>query len=485
MPNLIKTLQAKYQCIPVGVKASLWFLICQFIQKAISVISTPIFTRLLSTSDYGQISVFNSWLSIISVFVSMNLFSGVYIQGLIKNEDKQAEYSSSLQGLCTTLIVSWFVLYLLFRNFWNRFLSLTTIQVTALFVIIWASSTFSFWAVEQRVKLNYKRLVALTLFVAVFNPLLGIILVVNCHDKVTAKILGLGIVELVAYLGCFISQMRRGKRFFSSEFWIHAIRFNIPLIPHYLAMSVLSGADRIMIEKLVNSSSAGIYSLAHSVSLIMSLFNVALLQAIEPWLYRQIKNNLICNLKNVGYPAFVVIASINIILIALAPEVIAVFAPASYQEGIWLIPPVAMSVFFMFLYTFFAVFEFYFEKTKLIALATGGGAILNIILNYIFIRRFGYYAAAYTTLFCYIMYALFHYLAMAWICRNKHWSVPYNFYVLLCIAFLLMALGFGFMAVYNFPVIRFALLLVLGILLVFCRKIISRYINLFLQLKKA
>lgn len=47
-------LLVKYRSIPVQVKASLWFLICAFLQKGISFITTPIFTRLLSTSEYGQ-----------------------------------------------------------------------------------------------------------------------------------------------------------------------------------------------------------------------------------------------------------------------------------------------------------------------------------------------------------------------------------------------------------------------------------------------
>ena len=61
-----------YHKLPVQVKASLWFLICSFLQKGISVISTPIFTRLLSTAEYGQYSVFSSWLGIINIFVSLS-----------------------------------------------------------------------------------------------------------------------------------------------------------------------------------------------------------------------------------------------------------------------------------------------------------------------------------------------------------------------------------------------------------------------------
>lgn len=71
----------KYKTLPVQVRASAWFLICSFLQKGISMITTPIFTRLLTTQEYGEFNVFNSWLSIVTVFVTLNLYNGVFTRG--------------------------------------------------------------------------------------------------------------------------------------------------------------------------------------------------------------------------------------------------------------------------------------------------------------------------------------------------------------------------------------------------------------------
>ena len=105
----------KYKHMPVHIRASFWFLVCAFLQKGISVLTTPIFTRLLSTDEYGRFSVFNSWLSILAVFVSMNLYSGVYVQGLVKFEDSKRQFSSAMQGLSLVLTIGWVIIYLLFR----------------------------------------------------------------------------------------------------------------------------------------------------------------------------------------------------------------------------------------------------------------------------------------------------------------------------------------------------------------------------------
>ena len=83
---MIKSVLNRYKSFPIQVKASLWFLICSFLQKGISTVTTPIFTRIMNTTEYGQYNVFNSWLSIASIFVSLSLTGGVYAQGLVKFE---------------------------------------------------------------------------------------------------------------------------------------------------------------------------------------------------------------------------------------------------------------------------------------------------------------------------------------------------------------------------------------------------------------
>ena len=77
----------------------------------------------------------------------------------------------------------------------------------------------------------------------------------------------------------------------------------------------------------------------------------------------------------------------------MAPEVISFMAPNRVLRAIWIIPPVASSVFFMFLYNLFANIEFYFEENKFIMVASVLGALLNIGLNYYLIPLFGYIVA--------------------------------------------------------------------------------------------
>ena len=245
---MIEALLQRYKSLSVQLKATIWFFICSVLQRGISVITTPIFTRLLTTAEYGQFSVFNSWLSIIQIIVTLQLTAGVYTMGIVKFKDQEKIFTSSLQGLNLTLCVGWTVIYLLFRDFWNGLFSLTTVQMLAMLAMIWASSSFTFWMTTQRNRYRYHALVTVTLIVSICKPVLGIFLVLHAEDKVTARILGLALVEVIGYTGFFVVQMVRGKTFFSGKFWKYAILFNLPLLPHYLSNTILSSSDRIMIR---------------------------------------------------------------------------------------------------------------------------------------------------------------------------------------------------------------------------------------------
>lgn len=481
----IKRIKQKYESLPVQVRASLWFLICSFLQKGISMITTPIFTRIMSTSEYGQFGVFNSWYGIITIVVALGLTGGVHTQGLIKYDKERKVFSSSLQGLTVSLIFIWIIVYVCFMSFWNTLFGLTTIQMLSMFIIIWTTAVFGFWANEQRVTYSYRTLVIVTLVSSIMKPVVEIVLVLISDDKATARIIGWAVADLLTFSWMFVAQMKRGKRFYSKRFWLYSLGFNIPLVPHYLSQTVLNSADRIMIERMVGDSESGIYNLAYSLSLIMMLFNTALAQTISPWMYQKIKDKRGKDIAPIAYATLILIAAVNLLLILLAPEAVAIFAPKEYYEAIWVIPPVAMSVYFMYAYDLFAKFAFYFEKTKAIMTASVLGALLNVVLNYVFIKRYGYIAAGYTTLVCFMVYSIAHYVFMRKVCRECcDGEYPYDTRRILMITVPFLVAGFVVMSTYNYPVIRYGLVGVSIIVAIMMRKKIVTVCKNIMSLKK-
>ncbi len=488
---MFSKIKTKYSSMPVQVRASLWFLISTFMQKAVSVISTPIFTRLLTTQQYGEYNVFQSWMGIITVIVTLNLFLGVFLQGLVKFEHEAKIYASSMQGLTLALCSFWTIVYFIFHDFFNQLFELNTVQMSFMLIMIWTSAVFQFWSAEQRVNNKYRLLVGLTILVMIAQPAIGVVLVQlsDAAYKATARIMGMVIVNIAAYTWCFFVQMKRGKKFFSKKYWLYALKFNLPLVPHYLSQTLLYGSDRIMISRYVSESAAGIYSLAYSVAVIMTMFNTAITQTMGPWMYRKIKERKPQDIAPIVYSAMLIIAAANLTLIMLAPEAISIFAPPEYSDAKWVIPPVALSVFFMFMYDMFASFQFYFEKSWFIMAASVFGAALNIGLNYLFLSprwfNFGYVAAGYTTLICYILYALCHYLCMRWVCK-KHMdgAKVYDAKVLLGVSLCLVASGLMLSMTYEVPILRYSLVGIILLLLIIFHKKVINYAKKLMSLRK-
>lgn len=479
---IISKAAQKYRHFSPPVKSAFWFTICSFLQHGISVITTPIWTRLFSAEDFGKYSIFISWKSILTVFITFNLTAGVFTRGLLKYEEHQDDFISSMEGFLSCITFLYLVLYILFRSFWNDFFGLNTTLMLCMIAMLWVETIFGFWAAREQFNYRYQKLITITLIMSLVNPITGIISVLMIpNNKVEARIITMTILQVAVYTGFFFLQFFRSKRFFNLPFWKFAFFFNLPLIPHYLSQTILNSSDRIMIGKMVGDREAGLYSLAYSVAMILTMLNTSIQQAFNPWLYRKIKAAEYNGIGKASYTILCIVAFVNLLFIIFAPETVRIFAPAEYLEAVWAMPPVTMSVFFMFMYCLFADFEFYYEKTTFIAIASIFGAVLNILLNWFCIPHFGYIAAGYTTLICYVLYVTAHYYAMRFICRKKIGTQKiYKPLIIVSISFVFIISGFAVMLLYSHPILKYLLFgFILTMMIVFRKKLSARVSQVF------
>lgn len=88
---MIHKLIDKYKNMSLPVKMAFWFLICSFIQKGICSVTTPIFTRIMSDSEFGRYGIYTSWNSIIAVFVTLSISGNCFTRGLVVLDDEKKE----------------------------------------------------------------------------------------------------------------------------------------------------------------------------------------------------------------------------------------------------------------------------------------------------------------------------------------------------------------------------------------------------------
>ena len=470
----------------VVVKSSIWFIICGFLQRGISIITTPIFTRLLTTEEYGIYNVYNSWLEIITIFATLRLGYGVFVKGLVKYSNDRDNFSSSLLSLATLWCFIVFIIYLLFHNFWNSIFELSTVMMFCMFIMMISTVAFNFWAVMQRNEYRYKALVGLTIITSILKPVSSIVAVLYFkNNKVLARIVALTLTELVVYAGLYIKIIKKGKVKYNKKYWKYALSFNIPLVPHFLSQVILNHSDRIMIKQMVGYNMAGVYSLAYSLAMILTIINTSIMNAMRPWTFQTLKKGEYRRVETVGLCSLSIVGIANVLLIAFAPELVHIFSPSSYNGAIPLIAPITMGVFFAFMYNLFVDIQMNYEKTKSIMIVSMVCAVINIFTNYIFIDKYGYVAAAYTTLFSYMLMAVFHYYAMSYILKkNKISNKIYHISKIIIITILFLIVSIVMALLSEFLFIRLLLMLIILLITYFNLNKIKKYLMPIFNKKK-
>lgn len=436
----------RYKLLSDGAKASVWFMICNIVQKGVSFFAVPIFVRLMTESEYGIYFTFLSWENILSIFATLNLSHQSFNNGMVRFEGDTDGYTTSMVGLTITIGIITSLVYKLVSGRMGQYFGFDSRYMPWMFVNMMASGINGLWIVGERYKFRFRALSAYTICVAVMNPVLGLSLIRCAEDRALARIISVVVVDLLACLVVLCVLLKRSKKLFSWKYWKYALKLNIPLIPHYLSMVLLSNSDRIMISRYYGAESVAKYSLANNIATVMYFVTNAINASFIPWIYHKMKGKEYRTIYNLSGIISFVIASVTLIPAFFARELMAVMGTPEYAEATSLIPAMTSCVLMTFGYTLFSNVELYFEKTKFIAVGTFGTALLNIILNAVFIPMIGYEAAAYTTLFCYSALFVFHYLAMRRVCAEKRVKSPiYNTKLLtrICVATVTAALILG------------------------------------------
>nr|WP_295084382.1 oligosaccharide flippase family protein [Ruminococcus sp.] len=454
-------------------KAAIWFTFCNILQRGISMITVPIFTRILDTEEYGIFNVYLSWMNVLIIFTSLNLYYGVFNNSMLKYENDRDRYTSSMQGLVCTITIGTFLVYLVCHKQVNSFIGLSTHFMLFMFIEMLVSPALQFWSARQRFEFKYKLLVGITVFKSILNPVVGILAIVITKRGAMARVASMVAIECLICGSIMIYQFVKGNSFYNKEYWKYAIGFNLPLLPHYLSGTILNQGDRIMINAYVGTSEVAIYSVAHNVGMLMQLFTNAINSSFTPWFYTSMRDKKYADIKRVTNLLLLLMSVLVIGLMFFAPEVVKLFAPDEYYSAIYVVPPISASVYFIFMYVLFSNVEFYFEENKFIMIASIIAALLNVCLNAVFIPVYGFLAAGYTTLFSYGVYCFAHYIFSKIVCK-KHIGLAnlYDSKFILLLSLIVVSTTVLFNFLYGFFVIRYIIALFFGIIIVIKRNLI-------------
>ncbi len=475
--KMFTKIKSKWDNLPLLARVSVVFISVNIIQKALSFLTSPIFTRLLTVEEFGKVNVWLSWEQMIGVVAMFCLSSGVFNNGMVDYPTKRDEFSFSMLGLSNTITIITSVviaiIILLFGNFFNYGVELHILMLL-LFI---TQPAYNFWITRERYEYKYKTVAYVALFCALVSPLASVVAVLCFPDYgVDARLFGAQIPLIITYAFFYFKIAKENRYHVSTTYWKAAILFNLPLIPHYFSSYILNNSDRLMIAYLIDERSAAFYSLAYSLSAVLTSIWLGVNSALIPYTYEKCKEEKYDDINRATLILLLTFACVCAGVILFAPELISFLAPDTYAESVYVVPPVVCGVFASALYYIYANVIYYHKKTKYVMVASITAALLNVVLNYIFIPKVGYIAAAYTTLISYSVQAVIDYVGL----RRIGIKRLYNTKIIIIMYIALILINLSCIFLYDYRIVRY--LFIAAILLcvfIFREKLLSQISAIF------
>lgn len=174
-------------------------------------------------------------------------------------------------------------------------------------------------------------------------------------------------------------------------------RYGAPLIPHALGGVALAMSSRYLIGYYKDAAAVGIYAAAYQLASAMLLTGTTINQVWSISLFKLLSEDTVRNRKTIRSLLFMNIAFLlaaAVAIYALKNILFKIFLHSEFHDALTLFPWLLLSFLFQSLYFIFVNFDFYEESTIRIGVVTLSAAILNILLNVLWLPRFGINGAA-------------------------------------------------------------------------------------------
>lgn len=390
-------------------KAGLWYTLCNVIVRGINFLTTPLFTRLMSKGEFGLFSNYASWLSLLAILTTMDLSTSIARAKLDYKDDLDG-YISSIQVLGTISTAVCYAIVCVFSSFFTKLFQMDMIYIHIMFLYLLVSPAFNILQEKHRQLLKYKLVSLLTIISTLLSMIVSVILVLSYENKLLGRVIGNTVVLMCICIVIYFYNIYKGRRV-SLTNWKYAIAFSGPLIAHALAGNALATSDRIIITNICGAEQTALYSIVYSCASIVFLVGSSINQAWTPWFYQQMEQKEYLSIRKATRQYLLIAFFLLIYIMLLGPELVLIFGGKGYIESVYILPVIIVGCYYWILYTFFINIQLFHKKTIGITIKTIIAAAFNIITNIVFIKMFGYQAAAYTTLASYLLLFFLHYNA--------------------------------------------------------------------------
>jgi O-antigen/teichoic acid export membrane protein len=268
---------------------------------------------------------------------------------------------------------------------------------------------------------------------------------------------------------------------FDMALWKKMMHYGLPVMIAGFAYTINEVFDRYLLTELlppdIAKSEMGKYSACYRLALFMTLFATAFRLGIEPFFFSHSSTEKPEKAYAQITNYFVILGSIILLAVVVFADLLKLIfiRDEAYWEAMAVVPVIVLASFCLGIYHNLSVWYKVTDRTRFGAYFSMIGALITILINYLFIPEFGYYASAIATLAAYgTMMCLSYYYG------RKYYPIPYNFRKI-CFYFLisLILAGLSFY-IFNRNLVIGSLFLLVFLFLVY-RMEIERLKKIFLN----
>jgi len=380
--------------------------------NGISIITGPLFSRMLGTSGYGTLKIYNIWVSVIAIVFTLETPQTLVNARVKYPEEAQRGYQSAAMSLSMTVFLACTGAVLLFLKPVSGLLALE--EPLILLMLLQAFGTFCVNFLNTKYVYEFKagRNMVMSLAVTLVTLVLSVILILQLpyETRYYGRIVAIAATYGILGLPVCLMILAQGRVFFHREYWKFCFFLAIPAVFHNLSDLILGQSDQVMLQHMLGVDTVGTYGFAWTFGNILFVIFGALNKTWCPFFFDEMKQGkqeaMLAKTRN--FLELFTILACGFML--LTPEVYHVYASRDYWPGTMVIPLFVSSYYINFLCTFPVNYEYYRMKTKVVAAVTIFSSLLNVALNYVLIRAIGMPGAALATVLSHGIQLLLHHL---------------------------------------------------------------------------
>lgn len=400
-------------------KNTIIFSIGNFGSKIINFFLVPLYTNILTTSEYGTVDLMTVLTTVLVPIITLNISEAVMRFSMDKDSKKE---NILVIGIIIAVIAA--IISLLLIPIFNIF-NITSDYSTllSLYILTFEASTILLCYIRGIEKLLDYSIISIvqTVIIAILN----ILFLTKFNMGIRGYILAYIIAYIITVILCLIrgnvkDSIKESK--INKTLFRDMLKYSILLIPNSLMWWIMDSLDRVMVTSMINVSANGVYAVSYKIPAILTTLTSIFNQA---WMFSAVREKDSQDKNEYTTKVFmglsVCVTTITILLFIILKPLLKIYVGESFYDAWKYVPPLLVGSSVLTLGTFLSNEYTAHKDSKGFLYSSLIGAIANLILNYLLIPKLGVLGAAIATCVSYIIVFFFRILD-----TKKYVTINYN-----------------------------------------------------------